>query len=310
VATDHDTPHDTPLKAPKYWPSWAALGLLHSTVWLPHGFRMTLGAALGRLYLRMGERRRRIAETNLGLCFPELSAEERDRLLQQHFESLGKGLMELAMAWWASDRRCLKGARIEGREHLSRALHTGRGVILFSAHFTTLELGGRLLNLLYPELPFHGMYRPNENPVLDRVMHRQRSRRILHPIPRDDVRTMLRSLKKGEVVWYASDQNYGHKNSVFAGFFGIPAATNTAVSRLAKRGDAVLLPFFPYRLADDSGYVIEISAPLEGFPSADPRQDAIRLNRIIEGWARRAPAQYFWIHRRFKDRPEGEEGFY
>lgn len=310
MASEPAPPFTTALLAPKYWPAWLGVVLLRSTVWLPQRARMALGAGLGRIYLSRSGKRRRVVETNLRLCFPERSDEEREALLRRHFESMGKGILELALAWWGRDAQVRPLGRIEGKAHVTRALAEGKGIIFFSAHFTSVEISGRLMKLLAPELPIHIMYRPNEHPVLNRVMVERRSRQIARPIPRHDMRSMLKALKGGQIVWYAADQNYGHKNSVFADFFGIPAATNTAISRLAGHENVVVIPFFCARRADESGYDIEISPPLAPFPGDDPQQDATRLNAIIEGWARRYPEQYFWVHRRFKDRPEGEERFY
>jgi KDO2-lipid IV(A) lauroyltransferase len=298
------------LIAPKYWLTWIGLGVLKATTWLPHSLRMAFGAGLGRLFLALGKRRRNIARINLELCFPELDPTTREEWLRAHFQSMGKGLLEFGFAWWGPADVLKNQCRLEGKAHLLKALGQGKGVILFAAHFTGLELGGSFMGLHAPEVTFNAMYRPNENPLLDRTVYSRRSRFGINFIPRDDVRSMLRALQRGEVVWYAGDQNYGLKNSVFAEFFGIPAATNTALSRLAAKTGAQVLPFFPYRLSDDSGYVIEIAPPLEAFPSDDPALDATRLNGIIETWVRRAPDQYFWSHRRFKDRPDGEARFY
>jgi KDO2-lipid IV(A) lauroyltransferase len=158
-------------------------------------------------------------------------------------------------------------------------------------------------------LPLNAMYRPNENPALEDAIREWRGRRFGAPIGRDDVRGMLRALKNKEVVWYAFDQNFRHKHRVFAPFFGVPAATNTATSRLAQASGALVVPFFTRRLADGT-YLQRLDPPLEGFPSGDPQADAVRLNALIEDWVREAPEQYLWTHRRFKTRPPGEAKVY
>ncbi len=153
------------------------------------------------------------------------------------------------------------------------------------------------------------MYRPNENPVLEHQIRGNREARFGEPIKRDDIRGVIRALRCGEGVWYASDQNYGHQHSVFAPFFGIPAATNTATSRIARSTGAAVVPFFTLRLPD--GRYLQIIEPaLTDFPSDDPARDAERINHLIEDWVRQAPEQYFWMHRRFKDRPGYEPRFY
>jgi KDO2-lipid IV(A) lauroyltransferase len=298
-----------PLLHPRHWPAWLGLAVLRALcTTLPVGTLQTLGRKLGRFSLRLMPRRR-VAEINLRLCFPELGPAERDDLLRRHFESLGAGIVEFGLGWWAPDSRLRDRIQLSGMEHLRAALDRGRGVILLSAHFTTLEIGGRFLAMHAAGLPLNAMYRPNENPVIERAIRARRTEQFGVPIRRDDVRAMLRALKNKEAVWYAFDQNYGLKNSVFAPFFGVPAATNTATSRLAEATGAAVVPFFTRRLADGT-YVQRIAPALEGFPSGDAQADAARLNALIEGWVREAPEQYLWVHRRFKDRPANEPRFY
>jgi KDO2-lipid IV(A) lauroyltransferase len=285
------------------------LGLLRAMAALPIDAQFRIMRALGRLAKRMAKQRANIGRTNLALCFPELDDAARERLLQQHFESAGVGIAETMLGWWSSTDRLMARSEIRGLQHLLDAVAKGRGVILLSAHFTTLEMGGRLLAESAPGLPLNAMYRPNENPALEQMIRQQRKARFGEPIKRDDVRSVIRALRRGEIVWYASDQNYGHRYSVFAPFFGIPAATNTATSRLAEMTGAAVVPFFTRRIEGDR-YLQVFEPALEGFPSGDPPADATRTNALIEGWARQAPDQYFWLHRRFKDRPEGESPVY
>lgn len=285
------------------------MGLLRLSVLLPTPWLFGLARLLGRLFMRLGSRRARITRINIDLCFPELSEAERVGLVRRHFEAAAIGVFELALGWWAPRARLLPLFELHGIEHLREALETGRGVILLSAHFTTLEIGGRLLAEMAAELPLQAMYRPNENPVLEYEIRHHRYARFGEPIKRDDVRGLIRALRRGEAVWYASDQNYGHQHSVFAPFFGIPSATNTATARIAGSTGAAVVPFFTRRLPDGR-YRQEIAPALEDFPGDEPRADAARINRLIEDWVRQAPEQYFWMHRRFKDRPGDEPRFY
>jgi len=220
---------------------------------------------------------------------------------------MGISFLEVVSGWWLSDRRLKNRVEIYGLEHLQTALDQGNGVILLSAHFTCLEIGGRLLSLY---APFHVMYRSHENPVIELAMRYNRDHHFEKAIPRDNVREMIKSLKQGKAVWYASDQNYGHKNSVFADFFDVPAATNTATSRLAKITGATVIPFFPIRNSSGTGYTLNLLPPLDHFPTDDPIVDASRINRLIADQIRKAPEQYLWVHRRFKDRPAGEKNVY
>jgi KDO2-lipid IV(A) lauroyltransferase len=258
---------------------------------------LALGTALGWLVRLLPLRFRRIAARNLELCFPEKSASERARILRAHFRSLGVALLETAMTWWSSDARVRRLTRIEGMENLERALAAGKGAILLSAHFTTLEIGARAI---CARMPTNIMYRPSRNPVLARVLHRSRSRRARRAIPRDDVRTLVSALGANEPVWYAPDQSYRKKGARMVPFFGIPAATNTATSRLARMTGAAVLPYFPERLAGGQGYRIVILPALTDFPSDDAVADAARFNALIEAQVRHVPEQYLWIHRRFK----------
>jgi Kdo2-lipid IVA lauroyltransferase/acyltransferase len=238
----------------------------------------------------------RIARRNIELCLPELPAQERERLLKEHFRSAGIAIFETAISWWASKERVRRLAQLEGEEHLQAALARGRGAILLSAHFTTLEIGARVLA---DTVPANIMYRPTANPVLERFLMRNRSRRAKRAIPRDDVRTLISALKNNEPVWYAPDQAYRKKGAEMVPFFGIPAATNTATSRLARMTGAAVLPYFQERLPDGR-YRMVIHPILENFPSDDPAADARLFNALIEAQVRRVPEQYLWIHRRFK----------
>ena len=234
---------DPALLHPRHWPSWAAVGLLRLLVLLPWPLLMATGGGLGRLIHLFALRRRQIAEINLQRCLPELDADARRRLIRTHFASLGKGLMEVGMAWWWPQQRLERRLLgIEGEEHLPP--RDGRGTIFLTAHFSSLELSGRYLGA---RRPTHAMYRPNENPVIQALFERHRRAHTLGIIPRDDVRGMIRALRAGEGVWFAPDQNYGRKGKVFADFMGVPAATHTATSRFARATGAQGAGGFPLR---------------------------------------------------------------
>ncbi|MDS4068404.1 MAG: LpxL/LpxP family Kdo(2)-lipid IV(A) lauroyl/palmitoleoyl acyltransferase [Candidatus Competibacter sp.] len=294
--------------APRYWPVWLGLGLMKCMAVLPFRWQLAAGGRMGRLLGKIARRRRRIAAINLELCFPEWSPAERNTLLEQHFAALGIGLFETAMAWWAPDEKLRGLARVEGAEHLERALAGGKGVILLTGHFTTLELGARFITW---HQPFHAMYRSHKNPLYETVMRRERERRSrFPPLPHEDLRGLLRAFRKGRAVWYAPDQNHGRRNSVFVPFFGIPACTITATSRLAALSGAAVVPYFPRRLAGTAGYEVVILPALEHFPGGDVTADTHRINELLEHYVRRAPDQYLWVHRRFKTRPLGSPSLY
>lgn len=293
--------------APRYWPTWIGLGLLRALTGLPFTWQLAIGRTLGRIALRFSAHRRHITAVNLELCFPELDCVQRHDLLVRHFESVGIGLLEIALSWWSPPQKLQPLVQIEGLEHLHAALARGKGVILLSAHFTTLEIGGRLLAQY---APFHVMYREHKNAAFESVMKHARATHYEKVIERSDIRGMLRSLKDNHAVWYAPDQNYGREHSVFVPFFGIAASTITATSRLAHISGAAVVPFFQERLEANAGYRLSLQPALENFPSDDVEQDTQRINTIIETQIRRVPAQYLWTHRRFKTRPPGEADVY
>lgn len=295
------------LLSPRYWPLWLGISMMKLIAHLPLRQALWLGKILGRVAIHAARRRRRIAKINLQRCFPDLSKRQQKQMLKAQFEAVGMGIFETALAWWSSDEQLKPHVQIEGLEHLDQAMASDRGVILLTGHFTTLEIGARFLTFHHA---LHAMYRPHKNPLYQNVMrHARESRSGLPALTQDDVRGVLKALRQGHAVWYAPDQDYG-RTSVFVPFFDVPARTITATSRLAQAGNALIVPYFPERLADNRGYRVTILPALENFPGSDVVADTRRINGIIEDWVRRVPEQYLWIHRRFKKRPEGESKFY
>lgn len=292
---------------PRYWPIWLGAGILFICVQLPYRWQMAMGRTIGRMALPFAHRRRHITETNLKLCFPSLSQRELDTLLKQCFESAGIAIFETAMAWWMPARRLRKLFSFEGFDHLEKVLEKKQGALILFGHFTTLELAGSILSLYKP---YHAVYRKHKNPALEWIMRRARENLIHRTIPRDDVRKFVRSLKENIPIFYAPDQDYGLKYSLFVPFFGISAATITSTARIVKIANTAVLPYFFYRRKDGSGYTATIHPPLENYPTNDPYQDALRINQIIEQAIIKHPEQYLWQHRRFKTRPLGERSFY
>jgi len=274
---------------------------------LPYPAQRALGATLGMVLWPLPFPQKRVARINLELCFPDLSPKERSRLLRRHYRALGMGVVELAVSWWGSERRLAGLGRVDGLEHLQAALARGKGVLLLSAHFTTLEMGGRLLAR---HTPFAVMYRDQKNRLFDAVMLRGRQRNFHAAVHRNDVRGLLRCLKQNLPVWYAPDQNFAGLQSVFAPFCGIAAATSSATARLARTSGAAVVPFFQERLPGLQGYRLRILPALEDFPGEDLVAATARVNALIEDQVRRVPEQYFWVHRRFKTRPATEPGYY
>lgn len=294
---------------PRYWLTWLNMGVWRLLVLLPYPVLLWMGRLLGRLMLKVGDDRRQIAERNLEVCFPSMSSIERETLLRANFDSYGIAFFEVGMAWWWSDKRFSRLITIEGREHIQQLQQQKKGALLMAIHYTTLEVGASALSMQYS---IDGMYRPHKNLVFDYLQAKGRRQRTEggRVYPRKDVRGMFKALRQGRIIWYAPDQDYGPKHSVFAHFFGVPAASVTATARFARMGNAAVLPFSQVRLPGSQGYRVTIHPPLENFPTGDDVADAETINRQVEAFVELQPDQYMWVHRRFKTRPEGAEPFY
>lgn len=288
---------------PRHWGMWLAMGFGWLLAKLPFPVQMALGRRLGDLTYMILRQRRHVAEVNLKICFPEYTPVQRQTVLRDHFRSVGMGAVEIMICWWGSDQKVERLTDLEGLHNLEGAIEEGRGLILLSAHFTSLELGVRMaqIHLQRSGVVTTAMYKPPHNPVVDYVMRNRRETHIGETsIDKDNVRGLLKALRRGRAVWYAADQKAANKFSAVLPFFGEPAHTNLATSRLAEMSQATVIPFFTLRRADARGYRLVVLPPLENFPSGDDEADAIRINKLIEDVIREAPEQYFWLHQRFK----------
>ncbi|RBP29133.1 KDO2-lipid IV(A) lauroyltransferase [Marinobacter pelagius] len=293
---------------PRWWPTWLGIAFMWLVAQLPIRLQWWLGKLAGLLAWKLARSRRHITEVNIGLCFPELTEQQQAALVRKAFIANGIGLMELGIAWFRDPAKLTGITRIHGIEHFEKALEAGHGVLLLGGHYSTLDLGGSLVTE-YIEADV--MQRDHNNPLMNAVMTRARGRRYGNVLGAKDLRGLFRSLKKNRAVWYATDQDYGRKDIVFAPFFGIPAGTITATSRIAERSRCKIVPFSHFRRDDKPGYDIYFHPALESFPSGNDLEDATRINRTIEQEIRKAPDQYLWMHRRFKTRPDPDDpGFY
>ncbi len=297
------------LISPRYWPSWLLLALWYLLAQTPYRFQWWLARVLSPL-LRLNKKRLGIAETNLRLCFPEWSEQQRRRALSENLFSTAMAMMESGMAWFWPKWRLRRLYRVKGLQHLEQARRDGQGALLLSLHFTTLDLGCAMLSQHYA---FDGMYTPHRNPVFDWVQRKGRerySKESTQAIPRNSVRTMVSRLRQGKFVWYAPDRDLGPKVSIFVPFFGVPAATVTATGSIARMGRAKVIPFTQRRLPSGRGYELVIHPPFEAYPSGDGYQDTLRVNQFMEREIIKCPEQYFWAQPRFKTRPPGAEPLY
>ncbi len=285
---------------PRQWPTWFGVGLFWLASRLPWSVQRWLSRGLGAFAYWLVPIRRHVVRVNLRLCFPEKSAGEIRRLARAHYDSLALGLFETCAAWWTATER-LPAYRIVGREHLDAAVAQGRGVIVLTAHTTTLEICGRIMT---QNFRFGCLYRDPNNPVIAAQMRRQRERRMALAVHFDDLKGLIRALRAGHAIWYAPDQGKRTRQSDILPFFGVPAITNTATGKLAELTASPVVPYFGRREADGT-YTLTILPPLDGFPTADVAADAIRINRLIEEQVRLAPEQYLWVHKRFKARGPG-----
>jgi Kdo2-lipid IVA lauroyltransferase/acyltransferase len=285
---------------------WLLYLFLRLVSFLPYRMLVLLGVNIGILVRWLSKKRRRIAEINLKLCFPEMTEEQRQQILSEHFRSLGITLVEFSMYFW-SDKRLKPLARVEGLAHLQKALEKNKGAILLAAHFTTIVICTRLLRL-FTEL--HAVYRKVNNKCMDHIIKTGAGNTGIILIPHDHLKKIITSLKENIPMIYMPDQNFGIRHSIFVNFFGIPAATITATSRLSSIDNIPVIPVTLERLSGYGGYKLIIERELENFPTNDLVSDTARINSIIENQVRQNPADYLWIHRRFKTRPEGEPPIY
>ena len=274
---------------------------------LPQRALLALGTwATWVLWPALGKRRR-YAATNIALCFPELDAAARARLLRANLRATVTGVLELVRGWFASPGRLRGLADVEGLEHVRAARARGQGVLLFGGHFPHSELCARLLGEALGER-VNIVARRNNDACIERWLDGARRRAFADVIGKKDVRGLLRTLTRGGIVAYSADQDFNYQNA-FVPFFGIPAATLTATPDLARRGNAVVLPFWFHR--DGAGrYKLRIEPTWSDWPSGDPARDAARYMAELETVVRQHPEQYLWVHRRFKTRPPGEPGLY
>lgn len=295
-------PLPPPPLSPRNWPTWIGIGAMTAAARLPWTLqRRVLGPVLGRFLQTVLGSRRRIAARNLELCFPEMDADARAGLLRRHFSALGTGIFEFGRAWWGSVDPQKRGLVVEGLEHVEAARAAGRGVIVVSGHFSTLEICGRLM---CDYVPLAGMYRPHASPAMEWAVLRGRMRYAAAMFSKHDVRGAVRHLKRGGLLWYAPDQDPARGDAVYVPFFGRQAHSLTSTHQLARlSGAAVLL--FEHARQPDGSYRMKFSPALEHFPSRDATADTAQVIAGIEDMARAAPEQYLWIHRRFKRQPDG-----
>jgi KDO2-lipid IV(A) lauroyltransferase len=296
------------LLRPTLLPAWLGVGVLWLLHWLPLSLQAALGNALGWLLALLPGSRRRIVATNLALCFPDASPDMRRVWLRQTFQASVRAILEHGVLWWGSAARLRRLVRIDNPE---AAMGDGvRPLIWLAPHFVGLDMGGVRMTLDWRQAA--SMYAPARNPVSDRMMLHGRFR-FSEPLlisKADGIKPVLKALKSGLPFYYLPDQDQGRNNAVFVPFFGIPAATLSALPRLARLTGAQVVPVITRQLPGGQGYAVRFYPPWDNYPSGDLEADVARMNAFIEDRIHEMPPQYLWLHRRFKTRPEGEAGFY
>ena len=280
------------------------LWVLH---FLPLPMLAPIGQGVGMIAYLTIAKRRRIARTNLKLCFPELTDAQRERLLRRHFRCFGRGILESCIAWWGAPERLRRTVRIEGQEHVDAM--QGERFIGLVPHFVGIELEGLRMTMDYRGL---AVYVHQKDPYIDRFLKRKRERfEGTRMIARQEgVKAILRAFQKGQALQLSPDMDLGERDAVFVPFFGVPAATVTALSRMARLTRSRIVPLVIRQLPGGQGYVARFYPAWENYPGPSVEEDTRRMNAFIEERVREMPEQYLWTHRRFKTRPAGEAGYY
>jgi KDO2-lipid IV(A) lauroyltransferase len=295
-----------PIYHPAYWPTWVALALLRVLSLFPMRVIWVLGNLLGALIGLFPTKLKRIARTNIELCFPELGEAGQRDLLRRHFRNLGVSILSYGLGWWSSAGRLRSLITYRDRQHYDDALTSGRPVILFAPHFIALDICGIALS---SERPMVSMYRASRNRLVDRMLRRRDRFGGIVIERKASLKLLIRSIREGRPFYYLPDQDAG-SDGVFVPFFGVPAATVTAMSRIARMTDALVIPCYNRILPWGRGFEVQFGPPLADYPSTDPERDARRMNEEIEKIVREHPDQYLWSYRRFKTRPSGDKTVY
>jgi KDO2-lipid IV(A) lauroyltransferase len=282
----------------------AVMWLLH---YLPLALLAPIGRALGIVAYTLARERRRVALTNVRLCFPALTSAEHRRLVRRHFQAFTRAVLERGILWWGSKERILRIVQIEGLEHWQAFAHSP--VIWFAPHFVGLDMAGTRLTAEYR---LASMYSRQKNAKLDKVLYHGRTRFVMPRLVsrQEGIRSVVRVIREGIPFYYLPDMDFGPRDSVFVPFFGVPTATITGLSRVARVARAVVVPLVTRQLPGGKGYVMRFYPAWRDFPTGDDEADARRMNAFIEDRVREMPEQYHWLHKRFKTRPPGAKPVY
>lgn len=297
---------DNQFLGPRYWTTWLLLGCMRLGAFLPLPLLVFLGGLGGEVLYLLAFERRRVAWINLRIAFPEAGSQAIRRLARASFRNVSIGVLEIGLVWWAP-RRVIAMTEIRGLEHLEAARRAGRGAMLLTGHFTCIEVG---LPVLAAHMTLQAMYKRPHNALMDNFMERHRGKYTAIIAGHHAPIGLIRGLKRGHAMWYAPDQDFGGKDTVFVPLFGVAATALTAPARIAAMAGVPVMPCGIARKPLGRGYLLTINPPLPRFPSGDDEADALTVNRATEALVRENPGQYLWIHKRYKRRPDGSFGIY
>lgn len=301
-------PFSLKLIHPKYAVTWLGVFILFLLVQLPYKWQMKFGAFLGSNSRYFIKRRVSIIKRNLELCFPNKNQKEIDTLVNENLKSLGIALFETGIAWFWSDKKIKKLFQVQGMANYVDAIAKDKGVIIVGVHFMSLELGGRIMGLCFP---VNAMYRPHNNKAMEYIQTKGRCRSGKGMIDRKNLKFMVQELKSGKSIWFAPDQDFGRKGTIFAPFFSVKdSSTSKGTSTLAQLSKSPTLTVTLLRNKSGVPYDLILGKEISGYPSGNALQDATTINAVLEAEIIKAPEQYLWAHRRFKTRPEGDVSLY
>ena len=287
----------------------AVLALVWLLSALPMALQARIGRGVGRLMHALARERRHVAHANLALCLPELDAAARDALVREHFALAGRSLLERGLLWHASAERLKRLVHVEGDVGFAER-HPG-SVMWLVPHFLALEVAGAATQLFQRRMVVD-VYTPQSVAAFDAALLKGRGRfgRAEFLRREDGARAIVRAIRGGRVFFNAPDMDFGLRDAAFVPFFGQPAATLLAPSRLARSLGMAVQPIVAEILPGGQGYRVIFGEPWTDWPTDDPEADAARMNAFIEGQIRQRPAQYLWLHKRFKARPPGAPPVY
>lgn len=302
------SPFTFQLLHPRYWLNWIGLGFVWILALMPHQIRHRLGDLIGNITYRKNNKRREVVISNLKIAFPQHKSKQIEQLAQEHLQWYGRALVDYSLLFFASKRRLRKLIEIEGQEYIDKAIEQNKSVMMLLAHSVMLEFGPVTLGLNYH---CYGSYKNSKNPLMDWLIARSRCRFVKFVVSREEgLRKLIRELVPQQLLIFLPDEDLGMANAVFAPFFGKDKATLTTPSRIAKLAKADSLPCYVYFNQQTGKYKLLILPAIENYPQKNRQENALKLNRQMEQLISRAPAQYMWLMKWYKTRPEGESEVY